>query len=116
MWLFSVAPDNPEDNGVMEMHGTNGVYSAVKSVMHVIRTEDEEARPDMAHRMIQIAMPWKISSWSQLKLANGKALVRILKHNVHLVDAEWTEEEQGKLNIPVERYTLRSASRAWKVY
>jgi hypothetical protein len=40
MWLFSGAPEDPEDETVMEMHGANAQYSAVKSFMRAIRTED----------------------------------------------------------------------------
>jgi hypothetical protein len=40
MWLFSGVPENPEDGTVMEKHGANALYSAVKSLMHAIRTED----------------------------------------------------------------------------
>jgi hypothetical protein len=63
----------------MEMHGADAQYSAVKSLMHAIRTEDQEAQQDAAHRMIQNAKPWTIRSWSESKLANGKPLVRIPK-------------------------------------
>jgi hypothetical protein len=55
MWLFSGAPEDPEDETVMELHGADALHSAVKSLMHDIRTEDEEAPQDAAHRIIQIA-------------------------------------------------------------
>jgi hypothetical protein len=45
---------------VMEKHCTNALYSAVKSLMHAIRTEDQDAQQDVAHWMIQIAKPWTI--------------------------------------------------------
>jgi len=57
MWLFSGAPEDPEDETVMEMHGADALYSAVKSLMHAIRTEDQDAQQDAAHWMIQIAKP-----------------------------------------------------------
>jgi len=79
MWLFSGAPEDPEDETVMEMHGADTLYSAVKSLMHAIRTEDQDTQQDAAHQMIQIAKPWTIRRWSELKLANGKPLVRIPK-------------------------------------
>ena len=60
MWLFSGTPEDPEDDTVMEMHGTDALYSAVKSMMHAIWTEDEHAQQDAACRMIQITKPWKI--------------------------------------------------------
>jgi hypothetical protein len=116
MWLFSGAPEDPEDETVMEMHGADALYSAVKSLMHAIRTEDQDAQQDAAHRMIQIAKPWTIRRWSESKLANGKPLVRIPKENAHLVDLEWTEDEQAKLKSLVERYTARGASGAWRVH
>ena len=60
MWLFSGAPEDPENETVMEMHRVDVLYCAVKSLMHAIRTEHEEAQQDAAHRMIQIAKPWTI--------------------------------------------------------
>jgi hypothetical protein len=60
MWLFAGAPADPEDDTVMETHGAEALYSAVKSLMHDIRTDDEEAQQDAVHQMIQIAMPWTI--------------------------------------------------------
>jgi len=86
MWLFSGAPEDPEDETVMDQHGADALYSAVKSLMHAILTEDEEAQQDTVHRMIQIAKPWTIRRWSVSNLANGKPLVPILKQNAHLVD------------------------------
>jgi len=40
IWLFSGTPEDAEDETVMEMHGANALYSAVKSLMHAIRTQD----------------------------------------------------------------------------
>jgi hypothetical protein len=54
----------------MDQHGADELYSAVKSVMHAIRTDDEQAQQEAAHRMIQIAMPWTIRGWSESNLAN----------------------------------------------
>jgi len=103
--LFSGAPEDPEDETVTEKHGADALHSAVKSLMHAIRTVDEDAQQDAAHRMIQIRKPWTIRRWSESKLANGKPLVRITKENAHIVDLEWTEEEHAKLKTLVERYT-----------
>jgi len=116
MWLFSGAPEDPEDETVMEMQGADALYSAVKSLMHAIWTEDQDAQQDAAHRIIQIAKPWTIRRWSESKFANGKPLVRIPKENVHLVDLEWTEDEQAKLKTLVERYTSQGASGVWRVH
>jgi len=112
MWLFSGAPDNPEDETVKEKHGADVLYSAVKSLMHAIRTEDHEAQQDAAHRMIQIAKPWTMRRWSESKLANGKPLLQIPKENAHLIDLKWTEDEQAKRNALVGRYTSHGGSRA----
>jgi hypothetical protein len=116
MWLFSGAPEDPEHETVMEMHSADAPYSAVKSLIHAIQTEDQDVQQDAAHLMIQIAKPWTIRRWSESKLANGKPLVRISKENAHLVDLEWTEDKQAKLNTVVERYTSRGTSGAWRVH
>jgi hypothetical protein len=70
MWLFSGAPEDPEDDTVMNQHGADTLYSAVKGLMNAIWTEDEETQQDAAHRMIQIAKPWTIRRWSESKIAN----------------------------------------------
>ena len=116
MWMFSGAPDDREDETVMEMHCANALYTAVNSVMHAIRTEDQDAQQDAAPRMSPIAKPWTIRRWTELKLANGKPFVQILKENAHLVDLEWNEDEQAKLQTLVDRYTSRGASGAWRVH
>jgi len=77
MWLFSGAPEDPEDDTVMEKHGAEASYSTVKSLMHAIRTIDADALKDAAHRTIQIRKPWTIRQGSESKLANGKCLVWI---------------------------------------
>jgi len=116
MWLFSGAPDDPEDDAVMEKHSTNALYSAVNSLMHVIGTGDEDAEQDAAHRMIQIANPWTIGRWSESKVTNGKPLVRILNINAHLVNLEWTEDKWVKRKTFVARYISRGASGACRVH
>jgi len=116
MWMLSSAPEDPEDDTVMEKHGSEALYSAVMSLMHAIRTKDEEAQQDAAHRMNQIATPWTIRRWSESKLANGKPLARIPQENAHLIDPDWTEEEQAHLETLVVRYTLRGASGALRVH
>jgi hypothetical protein len=40
IWLFSGVPEDPEDEAVMELHGAEALYSAVKSWMHAIRCDD----------------------------------------------------------------------------
>jgi hypothetical protein len=115
MWLCSGVPEDPEDATVMEMHCADALYSAVKNLMHAIWTEDEESQQDAAHRTIQIAKPWTIRRWSESNLAIGKPLVRIPMENAHLVDLEWTEEQQAEVKSLVARYTSRGASGAWRV-
>jgi len=48
MWLFSGAPQDPEDETVMGRHGAKALYCAVKSFLHAIRTEDRDAQQDAA--------------------------------------------------------------------
>jgi hypothetical protein len=90
MWLFSGAPEDPDDDTVMEKHGAEALYSTVKSLMHAIWTKDKEAQQNAAHQMIQIAKPWPISRQPGSKLAKGKQLIQISKENAHLIDLEWT--------------------------
>jgi hypothetical protein len=116
MWQFSGAPGNPEDETVMGMHSADAQYTAVKSLIHPIRTEDQDTQQDAARQMIQIAKRWIIKRWSDSKLTNGKSLIRIPKENAHLVDLKWNEDEQAKLKTLVERYTLRGASGEWRVH
>jgi hypothetical protein len=57
MGQFCGAPEDPEDNALIEEHGAKALYTAVKSLMHAIQPKDEEAQQDVAHQMIQIAKP-----------------------------------------------------------
>jgi hypothetical protein len=116
MWLFPGAPEDPEDDTVMEMHSADALYSAVKSLIYAIQTEDNYAQPDMAYQMIQIDKPWKIRRRSESKLANGKPPVQIPKENAYHVDLKWTAAEQAKLKTLGERYTLRGTSGARRVH
>jgi len=70
MWLFPGAPEDTEDDTVMEKHRAEALYSAVKSLIHAIWTEDKDAQRDAAHRIIQIAKPWTIRRWSESNLRN----------------------------------------------
>jgi len=116
MWLFSGAPEDPEDDTEMEKNGAKAFHSTVKSLMQPIWNKDEKAQQDAAHWMMQIAVLWTIRQWSESKLANAKQIVRIPKQNANLIDLEWTEEEQAHLKTLVERYTSRGASGAWRVH
>jgi hypothetical protein len=71
MWLLSGVPDDPEDDMVMEQHSADALYFAVKSLMHPIRTEDEEVQQDAAHWTIQFAKSWMIRWWLESKLSDG---------------------------------------------
>jgi len=111
MWLFSGAPEAWEYDTVTEKHGAEALYSTVKSLMHAIRTEDEEAEQDVAHPMIQIAKHWTWRQWSESKVANGKPRVQIPKENAHLIDFGWTEDASAK-NISVRAEWLDQSGRA----
>jgi chorismate mutase len=50
-------PDGPENDTLMEQHGAEALYSAVRRLMRAIHTKDEEAQQDVVHRMIQISKP-----------------------------------------------------------
>jgi len=100
----------------MEKHAAEVFYSAVKSVKHAIRTEDEEAQLDAAHLIIQIGKPWTIRRWYKLKLANRKPLVQIQTAIAHLIDLEWAEEAHTKLKTLVERYTSQGVSGVRRVH
>jgi len=55
MLLFSGVPDDSEDHTPMEQYGAEALYSAVKSLMDAIRTENTAAQHDVAERTVQIA-------------------------------------------------------------
>jgi hypothetical protein len=54
MWLYSSAPEDPEDDTVTNKHGADALYSEGNSFIHTIRNEDKESEQDAAHWMIQI--------------------------------------------------------------
>jgi len=86
MCLFSGAPENPENDTVMEKHGAEVLYSTVKSLIHAIQTEDKESQQDAADQMIQISKPWTLRRWSKSKLANPKWLNPMVRVNSLLTD------------------------------
>jgi len=86
MQLFPGVPEDPEDDTVMEKIGAIARYPAMKSLVHAIWTENQDARQDAAHRMIQNAIPWTIRRCSESNNAYGKLLVWMPKDNAHLVD------------------------------
>jgi hypothetical protein len=89
----------------MVKNGTEALYSEGKNLLHAIRTKDKEAQQNAAHRMIQIAIPWPKRWWAESQQAIGKPLVRKPNENAHLLDLEWTEEEQAHLQTLMQRYT-----------
>jgi hypothetical protein len=92
MWLLSDASGDPEDDTVMENHGTNAHFSAGMSLVQVILTADHDAQQHAANRMTQIAKRRNIRWWSKLNPTNGIAFVWILDGNTHLVDIKWLED------------------------
>ena len=60
MWLCSGGPEDPGGDNVMEKHDAEVLYSALKSLMQAIWTEDKQTQQNAAHQMIQIAIPWMI--------------------------------------------------------
>jgi hypothetical protein len=57
---FVDMPGNPEDDTMMKKHCAKAFYSAVKSLMHVIQTKDDNVQQDGVHPIIQIVKPWII--------------------------------------------------------
>jgi len=49
MWPFPGVPEDPEDDTVMEKRCAEALYSAVESLMHAIRTPDEDGQQHVAH-------------------------------------------------------------------
>jgi len=115
MWLFQKAHDDPEDDTVMTKDCAGALYYDVKSWMHAIWTNYDEAQQDVAHRVIQIAEPWMIGMWLESKIANRKSLFPLHEENAHLIGLEWTEDKQANVMTLVERYSLRGFSGAWRV-
>jgi len=97
MWLFPCAPDEHEDETLMEKHVTHPLYPAVQSSMHARWSANQDAHLDAGYRVIQIVKPLTMRRWSEWKLANEKPLVQITNKNGQLVDLEWTEKQQAML-------------------
>jgi len=115
-WLCSGALEDSQHDSVKEKHGIETLYSAAKSLMHVIRTPENEAQQDMTHWMIKILKHWSIVRWSGSTLKTGKPLLWIPKQNAHLVDRQWTEEEQATLKTVADSYTSQGPSGACRVH
>jgi len=65
------------------------------SLLHTIQTEDEDAQMESANQMIYIANPCMIRRWSKSKLLDGKLLIQMPKDNAHLIDLEFTEDDNA---------------------
>jgi len=76
--VFSGAPEDSEDDAVIEKHSTRALYTAVKSLIHAIQTKIEDVQYDAAHQMIHIAMPWLIRRCTEsiLTKKSGNASVQ----------------------------------------
>jgi hypothetical protein len=96
MWLFPGACEDPENDTGMETHDTELVHSAMKCPVQSVRTDNQDAQQDAAHRMIPIAKPWLIRRRSELKPGHGITPVWIAKMNAHLDDLKWTKERYDK--------------------
>jgi hypothetical protein len=116
MWLFSVVPDNPENDTLIEKHGADVLYSAMKRLLDATWTEDDQAQQNTAHQMIQITKPWMIRMWLELNHANRNPPLQIPKMYALLFDLESTEAEQAQLKALVERYTSCGTSGAWRAH
>jgi hypothetical protein len=110
MLLVSGAPDHLEGITVMEMHLEDAANAAIKIVIQIVPTEEQHAKQDVAHGIIDIATPWMIRRWSESNLANGKPPVRKQKVNANAVDLEWRDVQHAKLKSLVKRYTSQGAS------
>jgi hypothetical protein len=115
-WLFSGAPENPEDETVLENHCAKARNSAVNSGMHTIQANHNDTPQDAAHQLIHIATHWTRRGCPESKLAYGKPLDGLLKENTHLFDLECTVHWQTTLITIEERFTSRRVFGAWWVY
>jgi hypothetical protein len=57
MWQYSGVPEDPEDNPVTEKHSVDTPDSMVKSILHAIDIEKNQAQDDPGHQTLQIAKP-----------------------------------------------------------
>jgi len=115
MWLCSGVSDDWEDDTGMETHGANTMDSTVKSLTHVMWTEDNHLQLDAAHVMILIGKPWTLRRWSESKVANRKQHVWIPNEHAPLIHSQWTQEEPAKLKTLVARLTSHGALGVWRV-
>jgi len=116
MSLYWGVPEYPQDNTVSEKHAAEALDSAVKSLIHAIRTENKQVQQVVGHQTMQIAKPFPIRRRREMKLENGKTLVMIMEEHAHLVHLKRPVDEQAKLKTLVDWYTSQGASAAWRVY
>ncbi|KAF8249294.1 hypothetical protein K440DRAFT_216995 [Wilcoxina mikolae CBS 423.85] len=67
-------------------------------------------------KIIRVARPWTIRRWSESKQANGEPLVKVPKDNAHLINLQWTTEEQAKLQQLVDHYESQGEGGTWRVH
>jgi hypothetical protein len=79
MWLISGAPEDPEDDTVIDKDSEDILNNVVKRIMHAIQTDDEEAQQHAVHQMIQIPYHRTLKRWAESILANGKPPFQTLK-------------------------------------
>jgi hypothetical protein len=97
IWLFSGTRICPEDNTLMELHGTEALQVAVHSLTQGIRSDNDKAQKAASEQIIRIAKPLTIWMWSESKLADGEPLVEMPKVKEHIVNLIWTMAEQQTL-------------------
>lgn len=115
VWLFAGAPEDLVDNMAMEKHSAKELNCVLTCLIHAIQTKHNEAQNNVAHWMIHIAKPWAIRRWSEFNLVNGILYVQIPQENQHLVDLEWTQNQQAELKTFPHWYTVQGSSECWRV-
>jgi len=102
MWLFSGAPEDPEDNSVMDKNHRDASCPSVKSTMDAVQTHDEATPQGAPWRMIPSTKPCLRARCIELKLANGTALAQIPSDKTFLTHLECTWDPRTKQMTLVE--------------
>jgi hypothetical protein len=63
VWVWVSPESEPTREIGPGVNTTDAMASAVKSLMHALRTEKQDAQQDLAHWMIQIAKLWTMMRW-----------------------------------------------------
>jgi len=85
------------------------LYPTVKGLMHTIRTEDKDAQYELLHQRIHIVKPCTVKGTSGIIAANEKSLSWITQKPTHHCDLMFTDEEQSKLQKPMETHISQGA-------